>query len=188
MALFINALLLGLVGGFGGIARPAVRSCRVGGSAQMCTTPAPIITAETISKIKSELWRVEGDAEGIVAEQSELISTLIGQIEKLPASATPAKPSSELNELLAPHLPLLLSHSFPLATRNVLQGGIITTEGKRAALLTLSEFVVGAQQEVADALSDLQWRQQQKLRELCDAALEGGTEACIELATAMKDE
>jgi hypothetical protein len=69
-----------------------------------------------------------------------------------------------------------------LAVRTALVS--VRTVGARDALLALSEYVLGAQQEVADALSDLQWRQQQKLRELCDAALDGGTDRCVELAQA----
>ena len=47
---------------------------------------------------------------------------------------------------------------------------------ERGALLSLANFIVGVQEEVADALSTLQWRQQEKLRELCDAASDGGAD------------
>ena len=80
---------------------------------------------------------------------------------------SPSSSAETMNALLAPHLPQLLSRSFPAAARKVLTTSI-RTEGERKALLVVSEFVMGAQQEVADALSELQWRQMQKLRELCE--------------------
>ena len=69
-----------------------------------------------------------------------------------------------LNKVLAPHLPLLLSRSFPLAARAVLTSGAITTEGAKKSLLAVSQFVTSVQEEIADALAELQWRQQQKLQ------------------------
>lgn len=39
-----------------------------------------------------------------------------------------------------------------------------------------------------ESLGDLQWKQQEKLRDLCSAALEGGTEQLLEMAHSMREE
>ena len=136
------------------------------------STEHSIVSPETIAHIKGELWRVEGerDAAALAKEQSALITKLLGPIEELKLTPGASSASEELNELLGPHLPLLLGRSFPAAARAALQAGAVTTVGAQQALLSLSEFVMGAQQEVADALSELQWRQMQKLRELCEVS------------------
>ena len=51
----------------------------------------------------------------------------------------------------------------------------VTTEGERSALLALSRFVMGAQMEIGDALTELQWRQQAKLQELAARAAGAGS-------------
>ena len=152
------------------------------------------MTKETLERVKSELWRTaEADPSGLVAEQREILKQVLDEVEGAISSSVAAADSKvaagrerRLNELLAPHLPVLLGRSFPLAVRDVLPS--IRTEEQRAALLAVSQFVMGVQQEIGDALTELQWRQQEKVRELCEAALEGGAERCQELAEAMRDE
>ena len=46
------------------------------------------------------------------------------------------------------------------------------TEPQRLALLTLSRYVMGAQQEIGDALAELQWRQMQKVRAASPSSFE----------------
>ena len=156
---------------------------------------APIVSKETLERVKMELWRTsETDAAQLVAEQRDVIRRLLGELSAagVAPSSTASSPGGggdaerRMNELVAADLPVLLGRSFPLAAREVL--GTVTTEAERGALLALSRFVMGVQVEIGDALSDLQWRQQRKLRELCDASLDGGTIACMELAEAMKDQ
>ena len=156
-----------------GVARPCVMS---------------LVGPDVLSRLKSELYRVEDATDGsaIVREQSEVIWKLVGELEDGVMAAS-ASNATALDALLAPHLPLLMGRSFPLAAREVLMERI-STEGERAALLKLSEYVVTAQTEVADALGQLEWRQAQKLRELCEAAMDGGTERVVEMAQAMKEE
>ena len=43
-------------------------------------------------------------------------------------------------------------------------------------------------EQVEGTLSDLQWKQAEKLRDLCNAALEGGTEQLLETVEAMRAE
>ena len=156
---------------------------------QLCDRPDIKIQPETLSQIKDDLMRVDQsqlDAAGVVREQSELIVTLLDKIEAL--SVASSDRSKAMNDIVAPHLPLLLGTSFPLAARAVLEKGHIRTEGQRGALLALSEYVVEVQTELANSLGELEWRQAQKLRELCDAAIEGGNERLVEMAGAMKAE
>jgi hypothetical protein len=167
-----------LVAGCAAWRAPPVRMC-----------DAPLVSQDMIATVKSELWRAtKTDPMELVPEQRKLISSLLGSVEEVLQEQTGEKAArtDALNRIVAPHLPLLLGRSFPLAAREVLTS--IETEGKRTALLALAEFVTGVQEEVGDALGELQWRQQQKLRELCDAAMDGGTERCAELAQAMRDE
>ena len=156
---------------------------------RMCAEP--IVSRETLAKVQSDLYRTsdsDADSAQALQEQSQLISSLLGDLANIqeqpqppaangaspPAAADPSSTEAAMNKLVAPHLPLLLGRSFPLAVRAVLP--TIRTEEERSALLALSQFVIGVQEEIGDALTELQWRQQQKLRELCDAASEGGTE------------
>jgi hypothetical protein len=182
---------------------------------RMCSTePAgtPIVNRETLARIQSELYRAEdSDREVLVREQSDLIRSLLGEISAalteapdspgggsgahadlaeevgmIPDMMPTADVDASLNAVVAPHLPVLLGASFPMAARDVL--GTLRSEDERTALLSLSRFVMGVQAEVGVALQELQWRQQQKLRELCDASTDGGTERLAELAQAMRDE
>ena len=183
----------------------------------MCSpSEEPIVNRETLARIQSELYRTEEtDREALVREQSDLIRSLLSDISAalpetkvdmggdavvngertdadvvgLPAEEAGislAEIDGSLNAVVGPHLPVLLGASFPMAARDVLVQ--LRSEEERTALLALSRFVMGVQAEVGGALQELQWRQQQKLRELCDAASEGGTERLIELAEAMRDE
>ncbi|KOO34506.1 hypothetical protein Ctob_014696 [Chrysochromulina tobinii] len=149
------------------------------------TYAAPLVTRETLERVRAELWQQQVK-ESPVEEQQKLISKLLSPLEAVLEQQQRSSDKAPLNEVLAPHLPVLLGRSFPLAARGVLS--TIRTQGERAALLALSEYVTDAQREIADALEELQWRQQQKLRELCDAATDGGTERVLELAQAMKAE
>ena len=183
----------------------------------MCSpSEEPIVNRETLARIQSELYRTEEtDREALVREQSDLIRSLLSDISAalpetkvdmggdavvngertdadvvgLPAEEAGislAEIDGSLNAVVGPHLPVLLGASFPMAARDVLVQ--LRSEEERTALLALSRFVMGVQAEVGGALQELQWRQQQKLRELCDAASEGGTERLVELAEAMRDE
>ena len=163
------------------------------GVAAAAATPRPstsdpstaIVTAEVFENVKRELWRTsEADPAALVSEQRDVITSLIGEIAALPSRE--AGDGDPLNGLVAPHLPLLLTPSFPLAVRDSL--GAIRGSAERAALLSLCKLVTSVQAEIGEALVELQWRQQQKLRELCDVATDGGTDRVIELAEAMKDE
>ena len=149
--------------------------------------PAPLVTKETLDQVRAELYRTSVD-DAPINEQRDLIGSLLGPIEEVLVQQQQSSDAGPLNAVVAPHLPVLLGRSFPLAARAALQGGLIRTEGERAALLALSEYVMEAQREIAEALEELQWRQQQKLRELCDAATDGGTERVLELAEAMRSE
>lgn len=144
-----------------------------------------IVTAEVFDNLKRELWRTsEADPATLVREQRDVIALLLSKIAALPSRE--AGDGDPLNGLVAPHLPVLLTPSFPLAARDSLRA--VKTSEERTALLSLCKFVTSVQAEIGEALVELQWRQQQKLRELCDAATDGGTERVIELAEAMKDE
>jgi len=143
-------------------------------------------------KVKEELWRTrDADPGTMEAQQRQattmLVDELAGRMRAAAAGGGGSIPEDELNQLVAPHLPTLLGRSFPEAAGAVLRSSV-KTEEQRAALLQLTEFVMGVHNELGDELSSLQWRQQEKLRELCDAAAEGGTERLAELAAAMKDE
>ena len=161
-------------------------------------TSKPIMDAAMLASVKADLQRVDqgtADAAAIVKEQSTRIASLISQLEErldqAPSSSldgTTDGDTAVLHDIVAPHLPLLLGRSFPVAARDALAAGAVRTEGQRGALLALSQYVMGAQQEIADALGTLEWQQAQKVRDLCDAAVEGGTERLIEMATAMKPE
>ena len=143
-----------------------------------------VVTAEVFDNVKRELWRTsQADPAAMVKEQREVIGSLLGQIEALPPRA--ANDGDPLNVIVAPHLPVLLTLSFPQAAREALA---TCSEEERPALLSLSKFVMTVQAEIGEALIQLQLRQVQKLRELCDAATDGGTEQVMALAEAMKEE
>ena len=178
--------------------RSAARAAVVGDESTPRTGGSLAISKELLQSVKSELWRTsEASLEELASEQCAVIAKVLGPIAALdvgggasspPGSLPPldAETEAALNAIVAPHLPVLLGRSFPQAARAVLPS--IRTESERGALLALSQLVVSAQQEVADALALLQWRQQLKLRELCDAASDGGTERLAEMAEAMREE
>lgn len=146
------------------------------------------VSKDMLLRVQNELWRTDkaGDTGELVEEQGDLIWSLLGEIEQvLPTNdrAGKAPPMEVLNRLIAPHLPLLLGRSFPVAARTVLEN--IKTEGQRMALLEVCQYVTGVHEEIGDALVELEWQQQMKLRDLCDAAREGGTERLCEMARAM---
>ena len=64
----------------------------------------------------------------------------------------------------------------------------VRTVAQHAALLALTQYMGGVYEEMSGKLGDLQWQQLQKLRELCDAANDGGTEQLMETAVLMKEE
>ena len=191
MKLFFVVTALAVAGASRPTAARLPRCTRSGVSlSTMCagerpTYAAPLVTRETLERVRAELWQQQVK-ESPVEEQQKLISKLLSPLEAVLEQQQRSSDKAPLNEVLAPHLPVLLGRSFPLAARGVLS--TIRTQGERAALLALSEYVTDAQREIADALEELQWRQQQKLRELCDAATDGGTERVLELAQAMKAE
>ena len=157
-------------------------------TARLCAADSNVLlTRDTIDRVKSELWRAsEADPAQLAREQGEVVASLLKEIAELPVTEGGTLDSAALNALVAPQLPVLLGRSFPQVVRNTLTS--VRTEGERTALLALCSLVTEVQQEIGDTLTELQWRQQQKLRELCDAATDGGTERVIELAQAMKEE
>ena len=49
------------------------------------------------------------------------------------------------------------------------------TPRQQRALLLLNQYVTGAYEEMADKVVDMQWLQLQKLRDLCEAAMEASS-------------
>ena len=45
---------------------------------------------------------------------------------------------------------------------------------EKRAMLVLNNYVIGVYEEMGDALEQMQWRSLATLRDLCDAAMEGG--------------
>ena len=66
-----------------------------------------------------------------------------------------------------------MMRGFPTLVRTALSQ--VKTPAQQRALLAMNTYMVGLYTEVADKIGDLQWQQLNKLRELCDAAMDGGT-------------
>ena len=75
---------------------------------------------------------------------------------------------------------------FPSHLRKALSK--VRTPAELSAVQQLNEYMVGVVQQMEDELGDMQWKQQEKLRKLCDAAMEGGTEQLMETAEMMRKE
>jgi hypothetical protein len=150
------------------------------------------IDPSALARVRADLQTVDAGSAALMARQKQVVTQLVGELSEI-ISAAPAVTGgmlspTQLNEVAAPHLPLLLGRGYAEAARSLLHSGKVRTEPQRAALAVLSEFVATAQQEVADELTAMQWKQQEKLRELCDAAAEGGTPRLQEVAAAMREE
>ncbi|KAL3894645.1 MAG: hypothetical protein SGPRY_013753 [Prymnesium sp.] len=95
-------------------------------------------------------------------------------------------PQELLNRVVAPHLPLLLLRGFPSLLREALSE--VKTDSQLSAVRHLNDYMIGVVRQMEESLGDLQWKQQEKLRDLCSAALEGGTEQLLEMAHSMREE
>ena len=168
---------------------------------------APLIVDEALlAQVKQEIWRTssaDADVEALAREQAETVGTVVEKLELLLKTAARARsegmPDAQqpmsiarsltremLDAVIAPHLPLLMLRGYPAAARAALSR--VRSSGQQAALLLLTQYMSGVYEEMSDKLGDLQWQQLQKLRELCDAAAEGGTEQLMETAVLMKAE
>jgi len=161
------------------------------------TPVRPSLSKDMLSKVQSELYRATNTpAADLIVEQRKVIVSLLSAIEEELPQEEPDPKKEEfgkqtaaltkaLDRVLAPHLPVLLARSFPMAAREVL--GNIETEGQRAALLALAEYITGVHTEITDKLEENQELQHQKILALCAAAQEGGDDALIQRAQIMKD-
>jgi len=52
----------------------------------------------------------------------------------------------------------------------------------------MNQYIMGAYEEMVDSISDMHWLQLEKLRDLCEAALEGGDEQLLETAKLMRSD
>ena len=103
--------------------------------------------------------------------------------EQKPTSLLPAK---KMDEILAPRLPLLMMPNFISLAREHLAN--LRSPIEQQALFEINVYLLGVYEQIADDAVDLEWLQLNKLRELCDAAAEGGNEALIASAQAMREE
>jgi len=168
---------------------------------------APLIVDESLlAQVKQEIWRTssaDADVEALAREQAETVDTVVEKLELLLKTAAKARsegmPDEQqpmsvarsltremLDAVIAPHLPLLMLRGYPVAARAALSR--VRSSGEQTALLLLTQYMGGVYEEMSDKLGDLQWQQLQKLRELCDAAADGGTEQLMETAVLMKAE
>jgi len=85
-------------------------------------------------------------------------------ISAIVASGEPYFPKSLLDAKLAAQLPLLMRPEFGQFMRTALDK--VRAPTQQLALLELNRYVLGAYEEVADGVVDLQWTQINKLREL----------------------
>jgi len=163
----------------------------------------PKVDEALLAQVKQDIWRTsggEGDAAALAKEQIEAVDAVLAKVEGLVSALTPS-PSppgagaaqlaqqlsvESLDAVIAPHLPLLMMRGYPDAARSALSK--VRTVAQQAALLSLTQYMSGVYDEMSRKLGDLQWQQLQKLRELCDAANDGGTEQLMETAVLMKDE
>lgn len=166
----------------------------------------PKVDEELLAQVKQDIWRTSGgdsDSEALVREQIEAVDAVLGKVEVLASALAASSPdvpaegagaaqlaqllsTESLNAVIAPQLPLLMMRGYPEAARSAL--GRVRTVAQHAALLALTQYMGGVYEEMSGKLGDLQWQQLQKLRELCDAANDGGTEQLMETAVLMKEE
>jgi len=162
----------------------------------------PELDERLIAQVKQDIWetamapssaalaRAQGEA---LIQTMQDIST---QLEDLEQSGQPLPPMTEaapdllprsaLDAAIAPRLALLMLPDYPLYIRKMLS--MVRTPRQQRALLLLNQYVTGAYEEMADKVVDMQWLQLQKLRDLCEAAMEGGSEQLHETALLMKEE
>lgn len=132
-----------------------------------------------VSDIRDQLINLGLPVRG---KKAELLQRLRDATMK---SAFDTENRADLDKILLPDLPLLLSRSFVGAARKLL--GSIKTEQQREALLTITKYVIDVQNEIADKIDDMEREQINKMRELILAAKEGGTEVLSEVANSMKE-
>ena len=140
--------------------------------------PPPAMDALELSKhqIQRDLRQPAPPAD-LMRAQAQAITTSVGELTGLLREAgddAAALDTAELDRRLATQLPLLMRPEFPGLMRQAL--GQVTTPVQQRALLELNQYVIGAVEQLADSAVDLQWQQLNKLRELCDAAMDGGSE------------
>ena len=59
----------------------------------------------------------------------------------------------------------------------------VRSASEKRAMLVLNNYVIGVYEEMGDALEQMQWRSLATLRDLCDAAMEGGAPTPLRDAT-----
>ena len=145
----------------------------------------PEVNDELIEQVRAMVWRT---AEPSLASElrEEQRGAFVTTLRRLVAmheaqeaaavdeeEAAAALGQAELDAAIAPQLPLLMMRGFPTLVRTALSQ--VKTPAQQRALLAMNTYMVGLYTEVADKIGDLQWQQLNKLRELCDAAMDGGT-------------
>ena len=145
----------------------------------------PEVNDELIEQVRAMVWRT---AEPSLASElrEEQRGAFVTTLRRLVAmheaqeaaavdeeEAAAALGQAELDAAIAPQLPLLMMRGFPTLVRTALSQ--VKTPAQQRALLAMNTYMVGLYTEVADRIGDLQWQQLNKLRELCDAAMDGGT-------------
>ena len=169
---------------------PAVCSAPSDGAPLANLTPPsdltpPEVNDELIEQVRAMVWRT---AEPSLASElrEEQRGAFVTTLRRLVAmheaqeaaavdeeEAAAALGQAELDAAIAPQLPLLMMRGFPTLVRTALSQ--VKTPAQQRALLAMNTYMVGLYTEVADRIGDLQWQQLNKLRELCDAAMDGGT-------------
>lgn len=161
----------------------------------------PVVDAALVDAVKGDLWRTASADPSIDlrGEQTQAMATVLGRLvrvvdeaeaaaaasgRKRPEGSQPALSQQALDAAIAPQLPLLMLRGFTAMVREALTE--VSTPSQLRAVQELNNYMVGVYGQMGDALGDLEWKQQQKLRELCEAAMEGGTEALLETAEAMR--
>ena len=144
----------------------------------------PEVNDELIEQVRAMVWRT---AEPSLASElrEEQRGAFVTTLRRLVAmheaqeaaavdeeEAAAALGQAELDAAIAPQLPLLMMRGFPTLVRTALSQ--VKTPAQQRALLAMNTYMVGLYTEVADKIGDLQWQQLNKLRELCDAAMDGG--------------
>ncbi|KAL1508291.1 hypothetical protein AB1Y20_004403 [Prymnesium parvum] len=156
-------------------------------------SPSPLVDAALIETVRRDIWRTSGadTAARLVGEQTEAMSTVLTTLARLEEERAArgerlSPPDEMLHRVIAPHLPLLLLRGFPSLLREALAE--TRSSSQLAAVRQLNDYMIGVVRQMEDSIGDMQWKQQEKLRDLCAAAMEGGTEQLLEMAEAMRDE
>uniref|UniRef100_A0A7S4BVN1 Uncharacterized protein n=1 Tax=Chrysotila carterae TaxID=13221 RepID=A0A7S4BVN1_CHRCT len=134
---------------------------------------------------EEQLRRILRTAELLTEELEERLPQELAT-QPISIDAPPPIERAELDRIVGPHLPFLMSGNYPELVRAALQK--VRTRTQQRALLALNQYVIGAYEETADAIADMHWKQLNKLRELCDAAQEGGIEMVQETAKLMRED